>query len=36
MTLATTISSPIGIDHPTIVLPPNSDGPFHGWGTRIG
>jgi hypothetical protein len=23
-------------DRPTIVLPPVSDGPFQGWGTRIG
>jgi hypothetical protein len=36
MTLTTTIQSLINSDHPTVVLPPSSGGPFQGWGTRIG
>ncbi len=34
--MALTKGIPTLTDHPTIVVPPLSDGPFQGWGTRIG
>jgi len=36
MTITNSIPSLISADRPTIVVPPTLDGPFQGWGTRIG
>jgi hypothetical protein len=36
MTLSNLKTAVIGRDRTTIVIPPASDGPFQGWGTRIG
>jgi hypothetical protein len=36
MTLTNGIQVLVTSDRPTIVVPPTSDGPFQGWGTRIG
>jgi hypothetical protein len=36
MTLSNLNTAVIGSDRPTIVMPPANDGPFQGWGTRIG
>jgi hypothetical protein len=36
MTLTTTIQGLIAGERPTVMVPPASDGPFQGWGTRIG
>ena len=36
MTITNGILSLVSSDRPTIVVPPASDGPFQGWGTRIG
>jgi hypothetical protein len=36
MTITNSIPSLISADRPTIVVPPALEGPFQGWGTRIG
>ncbi len=36
MTLTNGIQSLVSADRPTVVVPPTTDGPFQGWGTRIG
>jgi hypothetical protein len=36
MTISTINATLTSSDRPTIIVPPTSEGPFQGWGTRIG